>query len=84
MAKSTITVRHKDEIFNELVEYLESYPKYLEEPYAKDNTQARDYSRGYINGLKWTLNMIDSMQKVRTGSIYETMEDLDIEPEPEY
>ena len=51
MAKSTIAVRHKDEIFSELVQSLEFHS----EAYKSNH---HDYNNGYINALKWTLHMI--------------------------
>ena len=68
MAKSTISVRHKDEIFSELVQSLEFHS----EAYKSNH---HDYNNGYISALKWTLHMI-------TREEADDYEHLPFKPEP--
>ena len=70
MSKQSIFVRHKDEIFNNLIETLERMPTEENDPVGHN----RSYIEGYKDALKWTLCMITDEPELE--------EELPFQPEP--
>ncbi len=70
MSKQSIFVRHKDEIFNKLIETLEHMPSEENDPVGHHSA----YSTGYKDALKWSLYLITDES--------DSEEELPFQPEP--
>ena len=59
MSKQSIFVKHKDEIFNKLIETLEDMPNEAVDPVGHD----RYHNMGYRDALKWVLNLYKTQEQ---------------------
>jgi hypothetical protein len=71
MSKQSIFVKHKDEIFNKLIETLENMPSDGIHPVGHHSA----YGTGYKNALKWVLSL-DKTQEQKDQEFSDKIDEL--------